>query len=86
MGRGRVSMSSETLSWDKRCTCCATEHPQMRILCLCRNWESSRREFWIPLQFHCMNGSMQLESTRDGRGGRAVKKGVEGSGRGGNPS
>ena len=22
-------MSSKTLSWDKRCTCCATEHPRM---------------------------------------------------------
>ena len=24
-----VPMSSKTLSWDKRCTCCATEHPRM---------------------------------------------------------
>ena len=29
MGRERVPMSSKTLSWDKRCTCCATEHPRM---------------------------------------------------------
>ena len=29
MGRERVPMSSKTLSWDKRCTCCATEYPRM---------------------------------------------------------
>ena len=29
MGRERVPMSSKTLSWEKRCTCCATEHPRM---------------------------------------------------------
>ena len=29
MGRERVPMSSKILSWDKRCTCCATEHPRM---------------------------------------------------------
>ena len=29
MGRERVLMSSKTLSWDKRCTCCATEQTRM---------------------------------------------------------
>ena len=29
VGRERVPMSSKTLSWDKRCTCCATKHPRM---------------------------------------------------------
>ena len=28
MGRERVPKSSKTLSWDKRCTSCATEHPR----------------------------------------------------------
>ena len=29
MGRERVPMSSKILSWDKRFTCCATEHPRI---------------------------------------------------------
>ena len=29
LGRERVPMSSKILSWDKRCTCCATEHLRM---------------------------------------------------------